>query len=245
MAKRGARPCFGVVSSFIQRAYDQLSQDVAINGTPVVLNIFYGSILGMNDVTHLGWFDIALISNIPGWVFLAPTCKEEYIDMLDWAMRQQEHPVAVRVPGGDVISRSTYERTDYSQLNRYELVNKGENVAIIAAGTFFELGKKLVEELCKENINATLINPRFLSGVDHELLQQLKNDHKLVITLEDGVLDGGFGEKIARFYGDSSMNVKCYGIEKKFLDRYNHMELLKQCRLDVNLLKEDILKHLL
>jgi 1-deoxy-D-xylulose-5-phosphate synthase len=97
----------------------------------------------------------------------------------------------------------------------------------------------------KENINATLINPRFLSGVDHELLQQLKNDHKLVITLEDGVLDGGFGEKIARFYGDSSMNVKCYGIEKKFLDRYNHMGLLKQCRLDVNLLKEDILKHLL
>jgi 1-deoxy-D-xylulose-5-phosphate synthase len=244
MAKRGARPCFGVVSSFIQRAYDQLSQDVAVNGTPVVLNIFYGSVLGMNDVTHLGWFDIALIANIPGWVFLAPTTKEEYLAMLDWAMTQTDHPVAVRMPGGPVVSTGKPVKADFSQLNRYEVAKRGSQVAILAAGTFFGLGEATVEVLKARGIEATLINPRFLSGVDKELLDSLKADHKVVMTLEDGALDGGFGEKVARYLGDSSVKVKCYGLEKKFADRYDYGELLKACRLDAQLLAEDALEML-
>jgi 1-deoxy-D-xylulose-5-phosphate synthase len=238
MARRGARPCFGVVSSFIQRAYDQLSQDVAVNQTPVVLNIFYASILGMNDVTHLGWFDIALIANIPGWVFLAPTSKEEYLAMLDWAMTQTGHPVAVRMPGGPVVSTGKAISPEFT-LNKYEVAKRGSRVAVIAAGTFFGLGTAAVEAMKAKGIDATLINPRFLSGVDKELLDSLKADHQLVMTLEDGVLDGGFGEKIARFYGDSDVKVKCYGLEKKFLDRYDYSEVLKACRLDATMLAED------
>jgi 1-deoxy-D-xylulose-5-phosphate synthase len=244
MAKRGARPCFGVVSSFIQRAYDQLSQDVAVNGTPVVLNIFYGSILGMNDVTHLGWFDIALIANIPGWVFLAPTTKEEYLAMLDWAMTQTEHPVVVRMPGGPVVSTGKPVEADFSDLNRYEVAERGSRVALIAAGTFFALGQAAVAALKQHGVEATLINPRFLSGVDSELLEALKADHEVVMTLEDGVLDGGFGEKIARFYGDSAMRVRCYGLEKRFLDRYDAKELLKECHLQADLLAEDAMAML-
>jgi 1-deoxy-D-xylulose-5-phosphate synthase len=238
MAKRGARPCFGVVSSFIQRAYDQLSQDVAVNATPVVLNIFYGSVLGMNDVTHLGWFDIALIANIPGWVFLAPTTKEEYLAMLDWAMTQTEHPVAVRMPGGAVVSTGQPVAPHF-ELNRYEVVKRGSQVAIMAAGTFFGLGQAAVAELQARGIDATLVNPRFLSGVDTALLDSLKADHQVVLTLEDGVLDGGFGEKIARHYADSAVRVKCYGLEKRFLDRYDASQLLEACRLRPQLLADD------
>lgn len=240
MAKAGTRPCFGVVSSFIQRAYDQLSQDVAINHTPVVLNIFYSGIPGMTDVTHLGWFDIALIGNIPGWVYLAPTCKQEYLAMLEWAMKQTMHPVAIRVPSMGVVNSGLTFQADYSELNRYMTVDRGQDVAIIAAGSFFGIGQSAVEVLRSRGYNATLINPRYLSGVDTALLEQLKADHKLVITLEDGVLDGGFGEKVARYYGTSDMKVRCYGMHKQFIDRYDLHALLRECHIDPQLIADDV-----
>jgi 1-deoxy-D-xylulose-5-phosphate synthase len=244
LAKAGARPCFGVVSSFIQRAYDQMAQDVAVNGTPVVLSIFYATILGMNDVTHLGWYDIALISNIPGWVYLAPTCKEEYLAMLDWAMNQTNHPMAIRVPGCQVTKSGKAFPTDYSDINKFAVEHRGKDVAIIAAGNFFGMGESLAELLKAEGMNATLINPRFLSGVDTDLLNSLKADHKLVVTIEDGILDGGFGEKIARFYADSNVAVKCYGAPKAFADRYDYTGLLTEFRLVPELMKADILQQL-
>jgi 1-deoxy-D-xylulose-5-phosphate synthase len=244
MAKAGVRPCFGVVSSFIQRAYDQLSQDVAVNGSPVVLSVFYATLLGMNDVTHLGWYDVALISNIPGWVYLAPTCKEEYLAMLDWAMNQTEHPVALRVPGCQVVESGKSFPTDYSKLNQFAVEHRGREVAIIAAGNFFGLGESLAAQLQTAGVEATLINPRFLSGVDEELLESLKADHRLVVTIEDGSLAGGFGEKVARFYGDAAMAVKCYGAPKEFADRYDYQQLLTECRLVPELMKEDVLNFL-
>lgn len=241
IAKAGARPCFGVVSSFLQRAYDQFSQDIAINNMPVVVNIFAGSLIGMNDVTHLGWFDIALMSNIPGWVFLAPTTKEEYLAMQRWAMRQTEHPVAIRMPGGAVRHADGPVDTDYSVLNRFKIHHRGSQVAIIGAGTFFPLALEAAELLAKEGVDATVINPRYLSGMDAEMLDGLKADHSVVITLEDGVLSGGFGEKIARFYGTTPMKVKTYGIPKRFLDRYNIGTLLTDCRLRAPLIAADAL----
>ncbi len=240
IAKAGARPVFGVVSSFIQRAYDQLSQDVAINGQPIVLNIFYGTIFGMNDVTHLGWFDIPLISNIPGWVFLAPTTKEEYLSMQRWAMKQTEHPVAIRMPGGHVRHSDGPVQTDWSDLNKFEVTKRGDTVAIIGAGTFYPLAEETASLLEGAGIKATVINPRYLSGLDTDLLDGLKADHKLVVTLEDGALDGGFGEKIARFYGASDMKVRCYGIPKQFLDRYDYAALVSDCRLTAPQIVADI-----
>lgn len=244
MAKGGARPFFGVVSSFIQRAYDQMSQDVAINNTPVVLGIYYASMYGMNDVTHLGWFDIALISNIPGWVYLAPTCKEEYLAMLDWSMKQTDHPVALRIPGIKVVESGKTFPADYSEINKYSVCRQGKDVAIIAAGSFFQLGEQVADALVEKGFEPTLINPRFLSGVDAELLTKLESDHKLVLTLEDGVLDGGFGEKIARFYGTSRVAVKCYGLYKEFLDRYDYELLAEECRLTPAQITSDVMKFM-
>ncbi|MDE6038592.1 MAG: 1-deoxy-D-xylulose-5-phosphate synthase, partial [Paramuribaculum sp.] len=244
IAKGGGKPFFGVVSSFLPLAYDQLSQDVAINGTAPVFGIFYGTICGMNDVTHLGWFDIALVSNIPSMVYLAPTCEEEYFAMLDWAMNQNEHPVAIRVPGTKVISTGKKFPTDYSDLNAYAVAHRGERVALIGAGAFFSMAEEVAALLKEKDIDATVINPRFLSGIDDQLLLELTKDHQLVVTMEDGVLDGGFGEKIARFYGDKAMKVKCYGVAKKFLDGYGYDQVLRDNRLTAPQIADDVMTQL-
>lgn len=241
IAANGGRPVYGVYSTFIQRCYDQLSQDLCINGNPAVIPVFMGTIAGMNDVTHLGFFDIPLISNIPNMVYLAPTCKEEYFAMLGWAIRQREYPVAVRVPGATVVESGRNFDTDYSELNRYRLTRRGDTVAVVALGSFYALGEAVTDKLRADaGINATLINPRYITGVDEQMLDALKADHRIVVTLEDGVLDGGFGEKIARYYGDSDMRVLNYGVRKEFADRYAIGELLEKNRLTDAQIVEDI-----
>ncbi|WP_302948158.1 1-deoxy-D-xylulose-5-phosphate synthase [Alistipes indistinctus] len=241
IAANGGRPVYGVYSTFIQRCYDQLSQDLCINGNPAVIPVFMGTIAGMNDVTHLGFFDIPLISNIPNMVYLAPTCKEEYFAMLGWAIRQREYPVAVRVPGATVVESGRNFDTDYSELNRYRLTRRGDTVAVVALGSFYALGEAVTDKLRADaGIDATLINPRYITGVDEQMLDALKADHRIVVTLEDGVLDGGFGEKIARYYGDSDMRVLNYGVRKEFADRYAIGELLEKNRLTDAQIVEDI-----
>ena len=245
IATNGGKPVFGVFSTFIQRAYDQLSQDLAINNSPAVILVFFGSLTSMNDVTHLCFFDIPLICNIPNIVYLAPTSKEEYFAMLNWSMRQHEHPVAIRVPVNGVIASHNPVDSDYSDLNRYQINKKGSKVAIIALGSFYELGEKTADVLHeKYGIDATLINPRYISGIDSEMLDSLKHDHKLVITLEDGVLDGGFGEKITRFYGNSDMKVLNFGGKKEFVDRFDIDEFIRENHLTAELIAEDVINAL-
>ncbi|MEY8687174.1 1-deoxy-D-xylulose-5-phosphate synthase [Bacteroides sp. AN502(2024)] len=241
IAANGGKPVYGVYSTFIQRSYDQLSQDLCINNNPAVLLVFWGTLSGMNDVTHLCFFDIPLISNIPNMVYLAPTCKEEYIAMLEWSIRQNEHPVAIRVPATDVISCKEPVDSDYGILNRYKVTHRGSKVAIVALGSFYGLGAS-VASLLKEKteIDATLINPRYITGVDNELMDELKADHEVVITLEDGVLDGGFGEKIARYYGATDMKVLNYGAKKEFVDRFDLQEFLLANHLTDKQIIEDI-----
>ena len=240
IAKRGGKPVLALMSSFVQRTYDQLSQDLALNNSPATLLIFWGGISSA-DATHLCTFDIPLISNVPNIVYLAPTCKEEYVKMLDWSVNQKEHSVAIRVPF-EITYSGEDDKTDYSILNKYKLVDQGSKVAIIALGSFFEKGKK-VKALLKEKsgINATLINPRFITGIDKELLENLKSNHTVVITLEDGELDGGFGEKITRFYGNSPMKVLNFGSHKEFTDRTPIDELYNRYHLTNELIVEDIL----
>lgn len=225
IAARGGKPVYGIYSSFIQRTYDQLQQDLCINNNPVTILVFAASVWGMNDVTHLGIYDIPLISNIPNLVYLAPTTYEEYTAMLDWSIEQREHPVAIRVPGSVVHYNKPAK--DYGDLNKYEVFVKGSGAAIIAVGSFFGIAM-MAAELIEKNtgIKPTLINPIYITGLDVELLESLKKDHKAVITLEDGILDGGFGEKISRFYGDSDMRTVNLGLKKEFLDRYNADEVL-------------------
>lgn len=232
MAKGGIRPVYNVYSTFIQRTYDQIAQDLCINGNPAVINVFCASLYGMNDITHIGFYDIPMLSNIPNLVYLAPTCWEEYKAMMAWGIQQTAHPVAIRVPGGAVTHSDELFDEDYSKLNRFKMTHKGSKVAIVALGAFYGLGKQ-VAALLKEQkgIDATLINPRYITGLDEEMLESLKADHEKVITLEDGALEGGFGEKIARFYGDSDMRTLCFGIKKGLYDRYDYQQLAKDNEL--------------
>ena len=245
IATGGGKPVYGVYSTFIQRTYDQLSQDLCINKSPATIVTFAGSVYGMTDVTHLGLFDIPMMANIPELVYLAPTTKEEYLAMLDWSIEQIEYPVAIRLPGGKMISDSKEVTKDFSQLNTYEVTKKGSKVAILGLGTFYSLGEetlKLLEE--KIGVQATLINPMYITGLDEKLLDQLKEEHDVVVTLEDGILDGGFGEKIARYYGAFNMKVLNYGLKKEFLDRYDVQEVLKKNRLTATQITEDVMKML-
>jgi len=232
MAKGGLRPVYNVYSTFIQRTYDQIAQDLCINGNPAVINLFCASMYGMNDITHIGFYDIPMLSNIPNLVYLAPTCWEEYKAMLGWGIKQTEHPVAIRVPGGAVTHSDEKFDENYSELNRFKMTHKGSEVAIVALGAFYGLGKQVAALLKeKKGIDATLINPRFITGLDEEMLESLKVDHEKVITLEDGALEGGFGEKIARFYGDSDMKTLCFGIKKGLYDRYDYQQMAKDNEL--------------
>ncbi|WP_122639802.1 1-deoxy-D-xylulose-5-phosphate synthase [Romboutsia sp. Marseille-P6047] len=239
IAKRGGKPVASFLSSFIQRTYDQLSQDLAINNNPATIMVYWGGISG-SDITHLGLFDIPLISNIPNIVYLAPTTKEEHLAMVEWAIDQEKHPVAIRVPNMEVISSGVEVEPNFYDLNKYVKVEDGNEVAIIGLGSFFHLGKKVQYKLKEFGINATLINPRFITGLDEELLNELKKYHKLVITLEDGILDGGFGEKISRFYGDSSMRVLNFGANKEFTNSVPLEVLYERYHLTEELIVNDI-----
>ena len=241
IAKNGGKPIFATHSSFMQRTYDQLSQDLCINKNAATILVNTASVYGMNDITHLGIYDIALISNIPNMVYLAPTSKQEYFAMLDWSIEQNEHPVAIRIPCNGVILDERKIDTDYSNLNKYKIEIEGNKVAILALGDFYQLGEELQRELDEKlDIQSTLINPRYITGLDEDLLEKLKSNHDIVITLEDGMLEGGFGEKIGRFYGKSSVKVKNYGIAKSFYDRYDVNELLKENGISLKQIIKDI-----
>ena len=241
IAKGGGKPVYGVYSSFIQRTYDQISQDLCIDGNPATIVVYTGSVFGMTDVTHLGLQDIPMLSNIPGLVYLAPTTKEEYLSMLDWSVEQKEMPVAIKLPGGDMISDGREVTKDWSQLNTYEVTEKGSKIALIGLGTFYSLALQTAEMLEKKGIHATVINPYYITGLDKGLLEKLKADHDTVVTLEDGILNGGFGEKIARFYGSGDMKVYNYGLKKEFLDRYDVNEVLKENHLTAEQIVNDVL----
>lgn len=244
LAKLGAKPIFAVMSSFVQRTYDQMSQDLALNNSPITMLVYWGGLSGA-DATHLCSFDMSIIGNIPNIVYLAPTNKEEYMAMLEYAYNQTKHPVAIRVPMGELISVGAKDTTDYSKLNKFKVEEKGSKIAILGLGNFFNLAKDVKGEIkAKLGIDATLINPKFISGIDNELLENLKNDHEIVITLEDGILEGGFGAKVASFYGNSDMKVLNFGGDKEFTDRVDINELYNKYHLTKELITEDVSKVL-
>ncbi len=242
IAKRGGKPVWGVYSTFIQRTYDQLSQDLCINDNPALMLVFWGGIESMNDVTHTCFYDITLLANIPNLIYLAPSCREEYFSMLDWAIAYREHPVAVRVPVNGVISRADVraEGIDWSA-PRYEITRRGSRVAVLGLGAYYQKGEKACDLLKESGVEPTLINPRIITSLDTATLEALKADHELVVTLEDGQIDGGWGEKIARYYGDSGMKVLVRGQRKRFEDHYIVEELLKEDRLTPQQIASDVM----
>lgn len=244
LAKRGAHPVFSDYATFFQRTYDQLAQDLAVNGNPAVFNILGATVYGMNDFTHICFFDIPMLSHIPNLHYLAPTTYEELIAMEDWAIQQDRYSVAIRVPEGPVCHATEEVDSDYSDINRFKVAHRGSQVAVIAVGNLFQKGGHVCKLLANKGIDATLINPRWLSGIDTSLLDSLLNDHSLVVTLEDGSLDGGFGERICRHYGPSEMQVLNFGIKKALYDRYDVNELLKENHLEDQQIVDDIMRIL-
>ena len=238
-AKNGAKPLVVTNMTFIQRTYDQISQDVCINNNPVTILLNYTSFAGLTDVTHLGIFGILAFSNIPNLVILAPSSKSEYINMLDWSLDQKEHPVMILIPGNEVTERESDK--DYDNIGKFKVEKQGEKAAIIALGDFYQMGESLAAAVKEElGFTPTLINPRFASALDTDLLEEIGHNHSLVVTLEDGIVDGGFGHKIAAFYSASNVKVKNYGLEKKFYDRYNPAELLKELGMTNEAMVNDI-----
>ena len=245
LAKNGAKPVWAVLSTFLQRTYDQLSHDMALNNQAGVVLVYSASINSMNDESHLGFFDIPFISHIPNFVYLAPVNKEEHLAMLEWAINQNEHPVAIRVPVGSVVETGKENKTDYFILNKNKVEKFGEQVAIFGVGNFYNLAEEVSEQLKLEhNIEATLVNPRFLTGLDKELLNSLKENHKLVVTVEDGIVEGGYGQTVASYLGNTELKVQNYGISKKFYDRYNVEELMKENGLTIENIVKNIIESL-
>lgn len=242
MAKGGLRPVWTVYSTFIQRTYDQIAQDLCINSNPAVINVAWGGAGTMNDITHICLFDIPMLCSIPGLIYLAPTTCEEYFAMLRWAIIQDKKPIAIRIPSNGVVHTAETVDTEYSYESRYKVMHKGSEVAIIAAGSFYQKGENVARLLSEQGIDATLINPRYLNAVDAGTLEALKASHRLVVTLEDGSKDGGFGERIASYYSTSDMKVLVGGIKKDLYDRFDLQQLLSDNRLLDEQIVEDVLK---
>jgi 1-deoxy-D-xylulose-5-phosphate synthase len=241
MAKNGGKPVFVTDCTFFQRTYDQISHDLCLNNAPVTLLVRNASVWGLRDVTHLGFFDIPMMTNIPNLVYLAPTNQEEYFAMLKWSIKQDRHTVAIRIPKAPLTHADYKVTDDYSDLNKAVVCKEGKKVAVIAVGDFYSIGEKVIELLNKETgLQATLINPRYITGLDTELLDELKKTHSVVVTIEDGSLDGGYGQKIASYYGDSLMKVLNFGLKKEFIDRYDANVILRENRLT----PENILKSI-
>ena len=231
MAKGGLRPVWTVYSTFIQRTYDQIAQDLCINSNPAVINVVGGGVNSMNDITHICLFDIPMLCSIPGLIYLAPATCEEYFAMMRWAVRQDKKPIAIRVPSNGVVHTTEPVDADYSYESKYKVMHEGSKVAVIAAGSFYQKGENVVRLLAGKGIDATLVNPRYLNEVDADTLEALKMNHKLVVTLEDGCKDGGYGERIAAYYGTSDMKVLVCGVKKGLYDRYDVEQLLEDNRL--------------
>ena len=231
MAKGGLRPVWTVYSTFIQRTYDQIAQDLCINSNPAVINVVGGGVNSMNDITHICLFDIPMLCSIPGLIYLAPATCEEYFAMMRWAVRQDKKPIAIRMPSNGVVHTTEPVDADYSYESKYKVMHEGFKVAVIAAGSFYQKGENVVRLLAGKGIDATLVNPRYLNEVDADTLEALKMNHKLVVTLEDGCKDGGYGERIAAYYGTSDMKVLVCGVKKGLYDRYDVEQLLEDNRL--------------
>lgn len=233
VAKSGATVVFGTFAPFFQRTYDQISHDLCLNDSPATMLVLQPGVYGMNSNTHIALCDIQLFAHIPNMIYLAPASKEEYFQMFRFATTQKAHPVGIRVPA-NMVETGEKDTTDYSEYNKNKVEQKGSKVALFAVGVLMPLAMQVAKKVKEETgLAITVVNPRFLSGLDEELLNELKKEHKAVITIEDGELMGGYGQNIASFYGNSDMKVLNYGISKAFHTDFNADELLKDHGISV------------
>ncbi len=233
MAKEGAVPVLFENSTFLQRAFDQLSHDVAANNLPVVMLVAGGGISDQSK-THLGVFDQVMVSNLPNWLYLAPTNLAEEKAMMEWAIMQRKRPVAIKLPTQPVPAKSKNVLSDYSQI-KYQ-VKAGKKIAVLALGDFYaSLGQKVAAKL-----GATLVNPISANILDKETLDKLAKEHKIFITLEDNILDGGFGQKVASYLGGKDVKIRNYGQKRVYTDQEPISQIERENHLTVAQIVNDI-----
>lgn len=241
MAKAGGKPVFATNSTFYQRAYDQIAQEMCLGKCPATLLLSHASVWGHTNDTHVGLYDMALLSSIPNLTYLAPTNLEEYLAILDWSIEQEENTVAIRIPWTGVYHAEKAVRKDYSNV-KYMVTEEGEEVAILALGSFYQLGAEVREKLKAAGIQASLINPLYINKKDETLLESLKKEHRLVVTLEDGILQGGFGSMISQYYSLDKMKVLNKGFFKAIPSSYVPEEFMRENRLLPEQITEDIIE---
>lgn len=248
IAKAGGRPVLATSATFFQRTFDQLQQELALNHVPATLLIFGAGISGA-DNTHSGTFDMTMFANVPDVTCLAPASGEQMLDMLAWATGPSEHGVvAIRMPGEQILALERAADMAFDPLQRaeehdpavniagecpftrYQIVQPGRDVAILGLGNTMPLAAEVTSALAEDDethaaITATLVDALQYSAMDAELLTMLADGHHLVVTLEDGQLEGGWGEKVTAFYANSSnakashVRVLNFGASKEFTDR--------------------------
>lgn len=240
MAKYGAKPVFLVGSTFMQRTYDQLSHDLSLNQNPATILVFGGGYKGSSSNTHLGIFDIGMLGNIPNLAYLAPTSADEYLKMLDYAIHQTERPIAIRVPKFEYRQTSNNLAIEEGYFD-LALDVQGSKVAVIAVGDYYGLALETLQAFQNHGVHPSLFHPRDLNTVDTKTLDQIVKDHDIVITFEDGVLDGGYGQKVAGYLGKTNAKVYCYGFAKKFHNEIASDELMKQSGLEPESIVKEVL----
>ena len=243
IARNGGTAVFGTFAPFFQRTYDQMSHDVCLNDSPATFLILSPGAYGMNSNTHIALCDIQMFAHIPNLIYLAPASNEEFVQMFRYATTQKQHPVAIRKVD-NLRSTGIADDTDYSVLKN-KIERKGSKAAIFAVGGLVPMALEVADKIkAQTGTEITVINPRFVSGVDEELLNTLKADHSLVITIEDGEVMGGYGQNIAAFYGDSDMRVHCHGISKAFHTEFKADELLDAHGISAEKLTAEIISAL-
>ena len=238
LARGGVKPVYFVASTFLQRAYDQIVQDLALNQSPATVLVFQAGFSSI-DATHLGVFDLAYTGNVPGLTCLAPTTAEQLLAMLDWSLDVADKPVVIRVP--DRVIHGQAAAFTAADVAKFTVEHEGSDVALVALGPTVELAGAVADELsARHGIDPTIISATTYSALDRPLLFSLEKRHRLVVTLENGVLYGGFGEKVARVLGPSPLRVVCFGGTKEFVDRVSTEELQQRYHLEPAALAADI-----
>lgn len=242
LALGGLRPVVAIYSSFLQRAVDQILHDVCMQNLPVVFAVDRAGLVGSDGETHHGCFDLSYLSMMPNMTVMAPKNKWELSDMLKFAIRQKS-PVAIRYPRGEAYTGLEDYRAPI-EMGKAEILEKGKEIAILAVGNMVRTAVQVTENLRNCGYEPTLVNMRFVKPLDMDLLEILREDHSLIVTMEENVKSGGFGEQVMTYYGSRlhSPAVRIVAIEDKFVPHGSVEDLMHQQQMDSASVTERILR---